>query len=333
ASEPVRTLLDRLQTVDQRGFYTHKILEEIGVSRAYAALAILRDGLGDELDPGRGELLFQALLRELERTEGKVKERVLGRLEELAAEVEGGAMSLPFASLTDEGIEEVRRAVRLLAERLMGAARVKHRRKKRGPIDPGRTMRQSLVTGGLPFRPVRRNQVRDKPRLMVLCDVSDSVRPASRFMLEFVYAVSELFERTRSFVFVSEMSEATRLFDEESVPVAVAKAKALVDARDNSSYGRVFRQFEERYLSAVDRRTTVVILGDGRTNYQPDGADSLARIEERAKCVLWLCPEPRASWGSGDSAMPRYVEKVTQVLEVASANDLEAAARELLKRR
>ena len=100
-------------------------------------------------------------------------------------------------------------------ERLRGAARVRERHARRGRFDPHRTVRKSLATGGIPFRPARRDQRRDRPRLVVLCDVSDSVRTAARFMLEFVYAVQELFERTRSFVFVGELGEVTHLFDEE----------------------------------------------------------------------------------------------------------------------
>jgi hypothetical protein len=180
---------------------------------------------------------------------------------------------------------------------------------------------------------VRRDQRRDRPRLVVLCDVSDSVRRAARFMLEFVYAIGELFEQTRSFVFVSELGEVTRLFQTEPIGTAIAKAaESVVNARDNSSYGRVFRGFEASYADAVDRRTTVVILGDGRTNYQPSGAEIVRRLRDRAKSVLWLCPESRASWGIGDSAMPAYAEAVTQVLEAASARDLERAARELVAR-
>jgi uncharacterized protein with von Willebrand factor type A (vWA) domain len=169
----------------------------------------------------------------------------------------------------------------------------------------------------------------------LLCDVSDSVRTAARFMLELVYAVQELFDRTRSFVFVSDIGEVTRLFQNEQVDVALAKAYggAIVDVNDNSSYGRALLAFEERHISAIDRRTTVVVLGDGRTNYRPDGADVLGRIRERAKAVLWLCPEARGAWGMSDSAMLRYAARVDRVLEVRTAADLERAARELVSRR
>jgi uncharacterized protein with von Willebrand factor type A (vWA) domain len=242
-------------------------------------------------------------------------------------------MARPFADLSDDEIDDVRRGVRLLAERLRGAARVKDRHRRRGRIDPSRTMRMALATGGVPFRTVRRDQRRDRPRLVLLCDVSESVRRAARFMLEFVYAIGELFERTRSFVFVSDVGEVTRLFEKEPVETAIAlAAESVVDVRENSSYGRAFRAFEKGHIDAVDRRTTVVILGDGRTNYQTTGVDVVARIRSRAKEVLWLCPDPRPSWGIGDSAMPAYAAVVSRILEAASARDLERAARELVVR-
>jgi uncharacterized protein with von Willebrand factor type A (vWA) domain len=132
-------------------------------------------------------------------------------------------------------------------------------------------------------------------------------------------------------VFVSELGEVTQLFEREPVGTAIAKAaESIVNVHENSSYLRAFRAFEKDHIESVDSRTTVVVLGDGRTNYQPNGADVLLRIRSRAKRVLWLCPDPRPNWGIGDSAMPAYAKAVTEVMEAASARDLERAARALV---
>jgi uncharacterized protein with von Willebrand factor type A (vWA) domain len=168
--------------------------------------------------------------------------------------------------------------------------------------------------------------------MLLLCDISDSVRTVARFLLELTYAAQDLFERTRSFVFVSELGETTELFAREPVGLALGHAYGggVVSVASNSNYGRVLRAFEERYLRNIDRRTTVVILGDGRTNYHDDGAAVLDKIRERARALVWLCPEPRAGWGLGDSAMSRYAPKCTSVLEVRTARELEEATRALL---
>jgi uncharacterized protein with von Willebrand factor type A (vWA) domain len=169
--------------------------------------------------------------------------------------------------------------------------------------------------------------------MVLLCDVSDSVRAVACFLLEFTYAARELFERARTFVFVSELGETTDLFARESVRVAIAHAwgGGVVRSGDNSNYGRVLRAFEARYLTGIDRRTTVVVLGDGRTNRHDPAAEVLDRVRERARALIWLCPEPRGRWLEGDSAMPRYAPKCTAVYEVRCAADLETAARALAR--
>jgi uncharacterized protein len=160
------------------------------------------------------------------------------------------------------------------------------------------------------------------------------VRAAACFLLEFTYAVQDLFDRARTFVFVSDLGETTQLFAKEPVRVAIARAWAggVVPAGDNSNYGRALRTFEEQYARGLDRRTTVVILGDGRTNFHDPAADVLDRLRERSRALLWLCPEPRGTWGQGDSAMPLYAPKCTAVYEVRCAADLEQAARRLIAR-
>jgi uncharacterized protein with von Willebrand factor type A (vWA) domain len=164
--------------------------------------------------------------------------------------------------------------------------------------------------------------------------VSDSVRAAACFLLEFTYAAQELFERARSFVFVSDIGETTQLFAREPVRAAIAHAwgGGVVRAGDNSNYGRVLRTFEADHLRSIDRRTTVVILGDGRTNYHDAAPEVLDRIRGRARALLWLCPEPRGQWSEGDSAMTRYAPKCTAVYQVACAADLEHAVRAVLTR-
>jgi uncharacterized protein with von Willebrand factor type A (vWA) domain len=329
----VRALLERARNPLQAGFAATRALSLLPFARARDGLSPLRVALSGAFGTSRGDALAKALADELEETGTHVRAWMRMRIQEDAAEPrERSLAATPFVSLNDAELEEVRQAVRRLAERLRGGARVRLRRAKRGRIDVAKTMRRAMRTFGVPFAPVRRARLRDKPKLVLLCDVSDSVRTAARFMLEFVYAAQELFERTRSFVFVSELGEATRLFAEKTPNVALAEAYGggVVSVAENSNYGRVLATFEREHLSAIDRRTTVVILGDGRTNYHADAADVLDRIRARARALLWLCPERRAQWGIGDSAMARYAPRCTRVLEVATAAELETAARAML---
>ncbi len=317
------------------GHLTHRVASEAGAGHARRALAALRSGLLDALGE-RGAALAAALGEELDRADAEVRSYVRATYEARVADAaelrrEGGAESTPFASLTDAQIDEVRRAVRRFAQRLRGGARVRARRAARGRIDAHRTLRRALRTGGVPYQVLRKQRRRNRPKLVVLCDVSDSVRAAAGFLLEFTYAAQELFERARSFVFVSELGETTALFERQPVRVAIDLAwrGGVVPTGDNSNYGRVLRTFAARHLSELDRSTTVVILGDGRTNHHDAAPEVLDRIRERSRALLWLCPEPRGHWAAGDSAMPRYAPRCTAVYEVQSARDLERAARRL----
>jgi hypothetical protein len=187
----------------------------------------------------------------------------------------------------------------------------------------------------VPFLVVRKTRRRDRLRLFVLCDISDSVRLASRFMLELVSAVQSLFADARSFVFVSDLGETTELFRRGTSDSALAAiyAGTVVSPSRNSNYGRALEAFEDRHGREVNRRTTVVILGDGRTNYFPDRSDLVRTIRDRAAALYWICPEGPGSWGTGDSAMLRYAEASTEVLMARTARELEVAAREVVARR
>jgi uncharacterized protein len=295
----------------------------------------LREALGDE----RGALLATALREELDalkrRLRAHVEQTLARRLGEREDQDNARAVDRPFSVLSAEEVEAVRRAVRRLAARLRGAEQVRRKRSKRGRIDPHRTLRRSLRTGGIPFQPARRARRREKPRLALLCDISDSVRLASRFMLELVCVSQELFSGTRSFVFVSDLAETTALFQRRTPEAALAaiESGAVVDRTRNSNYGRALIAFEEQLGKNVDRRLTVVILGDGRTNFLAEEVSVVERLARRAQAVLWICPEGPGTWGNGDSAMLRYGAAATRVLVARTARELEDAAREVVARR
>ncbi len=328
--------LEGLASPMQVGFFTQRALEQVGLSKATSGLTLLRNALVGALGD-RGQELFALLQQELERTRTEVRDHVRRELErKTIGRIESSRrrrlMNTPFTSLSDAEVDEVRRAVRRLAEKLRGKARVRKRRARRGPIDLRRTLRVSWRTFGVPVSPVRRRRRRDRPKLVLLCDVSDSVRLAARFMLELVYALQELFSGTRSFVFVSELGEITQLMQRELVGTALGRifAGEAVSLASNSNYGAVLVTFHRDHLQLVDRRTTVVVIGDGRNNYQPDESWVLADLRRRARAVLWINPERRGAWAIGDSAMVRYAPHCTRILEVSCAAELEEAARALI---
>jgi uncharacterized protein with von Willebrand factor type A (vWA) domain len=229
-----------------------------------------------------------------------------------------------FYYLSPAEIKRMREAVSTLARKLKNIMAVRYKYSKRGRLDVRDTMRRSMQFGGVPFNirfDVRR---KERPQVIVLCDVSDSVRNVSRFMLQFVHSLQDLYSRVRSYVFVADLAEVTKLFRDNEIQGAINKSinGDVVNVYAHSDFGKAFKQFHENHLEAVDSRTTVIILGDARNNYNAANEWVLRDIEERAKQVIWLNPENESTWGFGDSEMKLYAKHCTFVEECRNLRQL-----------
>jgi len=223
---------------------------------------------------------------------------------------------------------ELEDSLRRLARTLHGALTHRRRLAAAGRVDPGRTMRRNMRFDGVPFVPVTVRRAEDRPRLVVLADMSLSVRATSRFTLQMVHGLQDMFTQVRSFAFVAEIAETTELFRDHPAEDAVGLIFGgdVVDTAANSDYGRVFGDFAAEHISAVSRRTTVLVLGDGRTNTAEPNTAAFAEITRRARETVWLTPEPRYSWGLGSCALPIYSEFCDRVRVVRDLTGLERAA-------
>jgi uncharacterized protein with von Willebrand factor type A (vWA) domain len=312
------------------GFLAMRLLDAMRMPRAETELSALTSRLRDALGE-RGTMLSEALTDELalvrKQARTFVAERIAGKTS--SSELE----HMPFVTLDPAEVQAVERAVKELAQRLIGRALVRSRHARKGPLDVRATLRRALATGGVPFEAKHRGKRPRKPKLVLLCDVSDSVRSSARFMLLFVHAVQRLFEDAQSFVFVSELADATQVFRRESAERAVelAYGGGIVRVSDNSHYARVWKRMRDEHGHVIGPRTTLVVLGDGRTNHFDAGEAAFAELAARAHRVLWLSPEPEGAWQSGDSALPAYARHADQVLPVYDLATLERAARELAR--
>lgn len=316
----------------QTGIFAMRALDQLGADRMQAQLEAVRDALVETGDERLAELLAVQLEALRRRVRAAVRDDFERRNPDRVARSRRARLDVEtFITLDPTELAEVAREVERLGHILRDRMERNRRRSRRGWLDVRATVRSSLRTGGIPFAPVFRRRRRDRPRLVILCDVSDSVRAAARFLLILVYAMQEAFSRTRSFVFVRDVGETTDLFAQHPIEEAVTRAfrgeNIVVGA--SSDYGRSFRCFVERHLDAIDRRTTVLILGDARTNQLPPDVDALRTIQSRAARVIWLNPEPRSSWGLGDSEMPSYRPFCSQVAPVRSLAELRLALTEL----
>ena len=320
----------------QIGFYGRRLFAAAGGGGAARDLASFEQSLRQRpLSPRALDLVSGRLRAALDALEEAA--RRYAELEQRARMEARRRRSLApagFASLTRADMERMENAVRRLAERLR-ARLAKRERARRGALHVRRTLRRNMALGGFPARLAFRRRRPERPDVVVLCDVSDSVRYVSRLMLVFVHTLQELFTRVRSFVFVSDLGEVTEAFRRErdvARAAHLATAARVVSLFGNSNYGRALKTFHEQHRSAVTRRTTVIIIGDGRNNYHPPNAWVLDELRRRARRLVWICPEERWGWGQGDSEMPLYASKVERVATVTSLAELEGAADALVPR-
>jgi uncharacterized protein len=243
--------------------------------------------------------------------------------------------ALPTSPTQDLGA--VHRVVAQLKRRLATQGKVHQGRRRTGIVDVRRTMRASLETGGVPINLRYRPRRPRRPELYVLCDVSTSVTSASVFFLSVLHALHDQFRKQRSFVFVERISEVTDLFQRErsfeAVSRAIATDAGVADVSGYTDYGRVWLEFHEQVVDDLDPRSTVIVLGDARTNGREPHAAAFARVAQHAGRMFWLNPEPRLYWNYGDSVMAAYEPHCDGVFECWTTKQLEAFTTALTEQR
>lgn len=304
---------------------------ELSVAQEMALLDWLDDPEGSGPQPDADELA--ALRSALAGMLDGLPEKLRDHLEQLMAsdhELESREIK---ASVRDV-IHEHERAsledsIRRLIRSLHGAPRARRKLAARGTVDAARTMRANLRYDGVPFRPITVAKVTDRPSLLLLTDVSLSVRPAARFTLQLVHGLQSMVAHVRSFAFVSDLVEITDLFAEHqpeealSLVVSGLPAGGVLDTDADSDYGTALGKFLEEFGGAVNRRTTVIVLGDGRNNGRDPNLAAFEEITRRARETIWITPEPRYSWGLGSCDLPGYAAMCDRVHVVHDLSALE----------
>jgi uncharacterized protein with von Willebrand factor type A (vWA) domain len=233
--------------------------------------------------------------------------------------------ALPTSPAQD--LAGVHRAVAQLKRRLATLGHEQRGRRRGAVVDMRRTMRASLETGGVPLRLRYRPKRPRRPEIYVLCDVSTSVTSASVFFLSVLHALHDSFRRLRSFVFIERISEVTDVFEHErdftAISQRISSEGGVADVSGYTDYGRVWLEFGELIADELDPRSTIIVLGDARTNGREPHADVFARVAERSGRTFWLNPEPRLYWNYGDSVMAAYERHCTAAFECWTTRHLE----------
>ena len=294
----------RLST--QRSRMTRRLLDEMGLAEVEAIIAGARklpehQGLAERLDTARKALAGEA-------------QRFVERQHALYAAGSGKAlreeMLAKKALNADGGIDPVdlvmmQALVRRMAKRLADRYSRRRHRANRGHLDVRKTLRRSMAHGGVPFQIAWKIKKVDKPSIVAICDVSKSVAAAAQFLLTFLYSLNDVVDHLDAYAFSGRLIPVNAILDDNGVEGAILKVLQTIGFQQ-TDYGRALEDFCENHLDGVDRHTTVIFLGDGRSNFADPRLDLMQLIQQRARAVIWLNPEPESYWGQGDSVMHRY---------------------------
>ncbi len=318
--------LPNIRFFTQRNLYARRVLDLMGLRALEHEIATLEEAGSPEA--ARLEDAVSAL-------RGQVRDFVERNLllfarEETEEFREELLKSTRLSNLDRRDYERMRILVRAIAKKLAARYARPRRRRLRGQLDIRRTMRRNMGWGGIPFITAWKEKRIEKPRVVVLCDVSGSVAAMAQFLLMFLYALNEALADIRSFAFAGSLIEVSDILEAEPIETAIATIMSRIGF-GSSNYGNSLADFEDGWMSIVDRKTTVLILGDARGNRTDPRVDILQRISTRAKRVVWLNPEYRAAWGTGDSDMFRYAPHCQMLRACSTLKDLERVVTDLLE--
>jgi uncharacterized protein with von Willebrand factor type A (vWA) domain len=313
-------------------YYLYRTLRRLDLAGLEAQLieALMSD---QDLSEFEQRLLTEDVQARLEMLREEIQEEIRRRLvADRGREAVARTLRRPLVEdvdlmhATNDELGDMEAAIGPLTRKL--AARLARRRRKRtGRLDFRRTVRRSLATGGVPVDPQFRHPRPHRPEVWLICDISGSMATFSRFTLQFTHAMSTHFSKLRSFAFVDTVDEVTDFFgpgiDFNSAVNRITKEAEVVWLDGHSDYGNSLERFYSRYGSQLTSRTTVLITGDARNNYRPPRDAVLDDIAKASRAVIWLNPEPRSYWDTGDSTMSDYAKHCTSVHEVRTLRQLE----------
>ncbi len=271
---------------------------------------------------------MQGLAEQMDQFAGQ---RIAQRMSETRPEEKlDGLMNRPFTALSDGDMQTLRHEVRRLAALLRSRIALRQKRAKSGQLDAKATIRANMKHGSVPIELKHRNR-RLKPKLVVICDISTSMRYCSELMLSLIYALQDLVTKTHAFVFIDHLEYITPDFVGREANEAVDQVLVrMPPGYYSTDLGYALDGFDRGFMDTIDTRTTLILVGDGRNNHNDPRLEIFTRMARRANRTLWLNPEPPVMWGSGDSDMLKYAPICDTILQVSTLAELTAAVDKML---
>ena len=294
-----------IRLATQRNLLVRRLLDAMGLRELEAASHRLRESKSDE-DQTLADRLAEGRRGLFRRAGAYVDRQAALHAGESGRRLREGLLAeQSLTSIAPEDFRAMERLVRRMARRLATRYARRRRNAKRGRLDVRSTLRRSMGHGGIPFDIVWKTKVLHKPKIMVICDVSRSVATVAQFLLLFLYALGEAVEKLDAYAFSDRLVSVNDVLDAATVDEAISAILARIGFRP-TDYGRALGDFRDLAGTTLDRRTTVIMLGDGRSNGADPRLDLMREVADRARAVIWLNPEPETFWDQGDSEMHAY---------------------------
>lgn len=270
---------------------------------------------------------MQGLQQQLEQYAG---ERIAENLSEKPrGENIDNLMNRPFQALNDTDKKVLQNEVKKLAAILRTRIALRQKRAKSGQMDPKATIRANLKYHGVPMEIKHKDRIR-KPKIVVICDVSTSMRFCSELMLSFLFALQGQVRKTHAFAFIDHLEYISEDFSGANADEAIQSVLwRMPSGHYNTDLGWSLQNFNDEFMDTLNGGTTLLIVGDGRNNYYDPRLDIFSTMARRSARTIWLNPEPPTMW-HGDSDMPKYAPLCDNVLKVSNLRELAAAVDTLM---
>lgn len=319
----------------QRNWFERRMRQQAGLQQLQQMLEQLLEqlqemGMSDEALENLAEMMqgnMDSLNEQLSNYVGATMAQQMAQQPSLP---KPDLLDVPFSRLGEKDVDQIRDETRRLAARLRSRASLRQKRAKSGRPDPRRTMRANMRYGGTPIE-LKRKKKHVKPSLVVICDVSTSVRYCTEFLLTLIYELQDQVARTNSFIFISDLTDISMAFKEYEPQEAVNRVmNENPPGYYNTDLGNSLDTFNQEHMGLITTKTTVIVLGDGRNNYNNPRLDVVEDMQRKSRRFIWFCPEKESQWGTGDSDMHEYAPLADGVYYVNTLRDLANAVDRIL---
>jgi uncharacterized protein with von Willebrand factor type A (vWA) domain len=330
-----RAGLDQASDMSQRPWMERRMQRQLNMQQMQELIDQLLEQLQQMGMDGQSlEELREMLEQNAEGLSEQVSEytgaSMAERIADREPEPKPDLLDVPFTRLSDSEVDAIREEIRRLAARLRSRAALRQRRANAGTLDPRKMMRANMRYDAVPIE-LRFKTHHVKPSLVLICDISTSMRYCAEFLLTLIYELQDQVARTNSFVFIGDIVDISMVFNEMHPQDAVERV--LTENRPgyyNTDLGGALATFRQEHMGCLTSRTTVIIVGDGRNNFNDPRLDIIQEIWRKSRRLLWFNPESQSQWGTGDSDMLAYAPLSNGVHRVSNLRELGAAVDRIL---